>query len=115
MLPLCFRWEVHPACGRVAYLTLAHVRNEWELDFEVVYPDCDKELIPTPGKLVFIKHNVHAICGRQARYFNEDGEGIQWVCGVCCAKEELRRDRLTLTIEMLEAAMDRHEAKEKQQ
>jgi hypothetical protein len=93
--------------GRVAYLTLAHVRNEWELGFEVVYPESDMELVPTPGKLVFIKHNVYDSCRRPARYFNEDGGDIEWVCGVCCGKEELPPGRPTLTIEMIEAAMDK--------
>src|SRR5271156_4099798 len=36
--------------GRVSYLTLAHVRNKWELGFEAVYPESDTYVaLPSSG------------------------------------------------------------------
>jgi hypothetical protein len=99
---------------RVIHLTLGHVVDTYKLGFEIVYPESAEQLMPVPGKLVFIKHNVYDCCGRPALYFNPGDDDLsgeyQYLCGVCCGKEELPPDRPTLTIEMLESAMDKLEA-----
>ncbi len=81
---------------RVIYLTPGHLENRYRFDFEIAYGEHAQ---PSPGKLVFIKNNVYTSCERQARYFHPDPEfDYQYLCGVCCGKEELPADRPTLTI-----------------